>query len=143
LTGSEIERLKDTAEQISACERRSMAAEREANERYMAAYMSEQIGATFSAKVSGVTRFGLFLKLDDTGADGLIPMRSLGRDFFRHDQKTHSLIGERTKVSFRLGQRLTVRLVEAAPLTGGLRFELADAPHGPAVNARAKFRRRR
>jgi ribonuclease R len=142
LTSSEIERLKDTAEQISACERRSMAAEREANERYIAAFMSEQIGATFSAKVSGVTRFGLFLKLDETGADGLIPMRSLGRDFFRHDPRTHALIGERSKVSYRLGQRLTVRLVEAAPLTGGLRFELADAPvsSGP-VGPRPGFRR--
>lgn len=142
LTASEIERLKDTAEQISACERRSMAAEREANERYMAAFMSEQIGATFSAKISGVTKFGLFLKLDDTGADGLIPMRSLGRDFFRHDPKTHSLVGERTKTSYRLGQRLTVRLVEAAPLTGGLRFELADAPaiSGP-TGPRPGFRR--
>lgn len=147
LTGSEIERLKDTAEQISACERRSMAAEREANERYMAAYMSEQIGAVFTAKVSGVTKFGLFLKLDDTGADGLVPMRSLGRDFFRHDPKTHSLTGERSHISYRLGQRLSVRLVETAPLTGGLRFELADAPaaagpSGPRPGFRKSGRRR-
>jgi ribonuclease R len=140
LTAGEVARLKDTAEAISACERRSMAAEREANERYMAAFMSQQIGATFTAKISGVTRFGLFLKLDDTGADGLIPMRSLGRDFFRHDPKTHSLTGERSGVQYRLGQRLQVRLVEAAPLTGGLRFELADAPR-VAGEPRRGFRR--
>jgi ribonuclease R len=141
LNQGEIDRLKDTAEAISASERRSMAAEREANERYMAAFMSAQIGATFSAKISGVTRFGLFLKLDETGADGLIPMRSLGRDFFKHDPKTHSLTGERSKVSYRLGHRLQVRLVEAAPLTGGLRFELADAPAAGPVPVRAGFRR--
>jgi ribonuclease R len=141
LTDSEITRLKDTAETISACERRSMAAEREANDRYMAAFMSEKIGATFWAKVSGVTRFGLFLKLEDTGADGLIPMRSLGTEFFRHDQKTHSLVGERSQTTYRLGQRIEVVLVEAAPLTGGLRFDLANPPASTGRAARPGFPR--
>jgi ribonuclease R len=141
LTDSEIAKLKDTAETISACERRSMAAEREANDRYMAAYMSEKMGAAFWAKISGVTRFGLFLKLEETGADGLVPMRSLGSEFFRHDPKTHSLIGERSQTTYRLGQRIEVVLVEAAPLTGGLRFDLANPPPSGGRTGRPVGRR--
>jgi ribonuclease R len=118
-----------------------MAAEREANDRYMAAFMSEQIGAVFAAKISGVTRFGLFVKLEDTGADGLIPMRALGRERFRHDERAHALTGERSKTSYRLGQRIRVRLAEAAPLTGGLRFDLAEAEGAaPAAQKRGPNR---
>jgi ribonuclease R len=80
----------------------------------------------FKARIAGVTRFGLFVRLKETGADGLLPMRSLGPDFFRHDEKRHALIGERTGTVYRLGDIVTVRLAEAAPLTGGLRFDLAE-----------------
>ena len=88
-------------------------------------------GATFDGRVSGVTRFGLFLRLKETGADGLLPMRALGQEFFRHDLKRHALVGSRSNTTYRLGDILKVKLVEAAPLTGGLRFELAES-EGPA-----------
>jgi ribonuclease R len=127
LTGSEMERLPDTAEHISMTERRAMAAERDSVDRYVAAFMEDRVGASFEARISGVTRFGLFLRLSETGADGLLPMRALGPEFFRHDEKRHALIGRSGQI-YRLGDRLSVTLVEAAPLTGGLRFELAGAP---------------
>jgi len=126
LTEGEIERLDKTAEEISAFERRAMAAERDSNDRYIAAYMSDRIGAEFTGRISGVTRFGLFVRLSETGADGLIPVRSLGREFFQHDERAHALVGERSGLTFRLGTKVTVRLEEAAPLTGGLRFELVE-----------------
>jgi ribonuclease R len=132
LSDAQIARLKGVADHISMTERRAMAAERDSVDRYVAAYMQDRVGAVFKGRVTGVTRFGLFLRLADTGAEGLLAMRSLGFDFFRHDEKRHALVGERTKKMYRMGDILTVRLAEAAPLTGGLRFELAsdddDAP---------------
>lgn len=121
----EIERLEDIAQHISSTERRAMAAERDSIDRYMAAFMADRIGAQFPGRISGVTRFGLFVRLSETGADGLIPIRSLGSEHFVHDERTHALIGERTGLTFRLGDSVTVTVVEAAPVTGGLRFDLA------------------
>jgi ribonuclease R len=126
LSDGEIAKLGETADHISVCERRAMAAERDSTERYVAAYMKEREGAVFQARVTGVTRFGLFVRLRDTGAEGLIPVRSLGQEFFQHDEKRHALVGERSGTAYELGAVLTVRLVEAAPLTGGLRFELTE-----------------
>jgi ribonuclease R len=128
LTDSELGKLAQTAEHISMTERRAMAAERDSTNRYVAAFMEERVGASFDARVTGVTRFGLFVRLPETGAEGLIPMRSLGQEFFRHDERSHALIGDRSGVKYGLGDILSVRLVEAAPLTGGLRFELTQAP---------------
>ena len=121
-----------------------MAAERDSVDRYVAAYMQDRVGAVFKGRITGVTRFGLFLRLADSGAEGLLPMRSLGFDFFRHDEKRHALVGERTKKMYRMGDTLTVRLAEAAPLTGGLRFELADDEDNAAsVTKRGAFRARK
>jgi ribonuclease R len=131
LSDAKVARLKETADHISMTERRAMAAERDSVDRYVAAYMQDRVGAVFEGRITGVTRFGLFLRLAETGADGLLPMRSLGTDFFRHDEKRHALVGERTKKTYRLGEMLTVRLAEAAPLTGGLRFELAEGDGMP------------
>jgi ribonuclease R len=125
-------RLNETAEHISMTERRAMAAERDSTDRYVAAFMADRIGATFTARVSGVTRFGLFVRLADTGAEGLIPARVLGAEYFHHDERRHALVGERSGTSYALGDTLTVRLSEAAPLTGGLRFDLAEANEAPA-----------
>ena len=116
-------------------ERRAMAAERDSNDRYVAAFMQDRVGQSFDARITGVTRFGLFVRLADSGAEGLIPIRSLGADFFRHDEKRQALIGERTRTVHRLGDVLAVKLVEAAPLTGGLRFALDDG-EGMLVPAR-------
>jgi ribonuclease R len=127
LSNDEMGRLGEIAEHISMCERRAMAAERDSTDRYVAAFMADRVGAVFEARVTGVTRFGLFVRLKETGAEGLILARSLGTEYFRHDERRHALIGERTKTAYSLGDRMTVRLLEAAPLTGGLRFELVDA----------------
>jgi ribonuclease R len=126
LTDGEVDKLEHTAQDISATERRAMAAERDSTDRYMAAFMSDRVGAEFDGKISGVTRFGLFVRLAGTGADGLVPVRSLGREFFNHDERTHALVGERSGLTFRLGDKVRVRLEEATPLTGGLRFELIE-----------------
>jgi ribonuclease R len=86
--------------------------------------MADRIGATFSGRISGVTRAGLFVKLNDTGADGLIPIRTLGGEYYQYDEARHALIGARSGAMHRLGDTVEVRLVEAAPVAGALRFEL-------------------
>lgn len=116
--------LAEIAARISAAERRAMAAERETFDRLIAAHLSEKTGAEFLGRISGATSAGLFVKLDETGADGFIPAATLGDDYFRHDPARHALIGSRTGQIHRLGDIVTVRLVEAAPLAGALRFEL-------------------
>ncbi len=120
------EELAEIAAKISATERRAMAAERETSERLIATHLAGQIGATFQGRISGATSAGLFVKLDETGADGFIPAAMLGDDYFRHDPARHALIGSRTGQMHRLGDLVTVRLVEAAPLAGALRFELVS-----------------
>ena len=124
LADAEIPRLKDTADRITFAERRSMAAERDATDRYVAAFLSDRVGTEFIGRVTGVTRFGLFVKLAETGADGLVPVSSLGDEYFVHDDRAHALIGDRTGRRYLLGMEVTVKLVEATPITGGLLFEM-------------------
>ncbi|OAI45371.1 hypothetical protein AYO42_02995 [Rhizomicrobium sp. SCGC AG-212-E05] len=128
LTDREMATLGATAEHITMTERRAMAAERDSTDRYVAAFMEDRIGQNFDARVTGVTRFGLFVRLAESGAEGLIPIRSLGADYFHHDEKRQALIGQRSRVVYGMGAALTVKLLEAAPITGGLRFALADGP---------------
>ena len=124
LQADEIERLEETANHISDTERRSMMAERDTNDRYLAAYLSERVGNEFTGRISGIARFGAFVKLDETGADGLIPVRTLGREFFHFDAEAGTLMGSDTGLIIAIGQRVTVRLTEATPVTGGLELEL-------------------
>jgi ribonuclease R len=135
LSDAEIGNLKDVAELISQHERRSMAAEREAVDRYLAAFMEDRIGAEFAGRVSGVSSFGLFVRLSENGADGLIPIRSLGSGYLHHDRERHLLVSAGRGPAFGLGDEVRVKLLEAAPVTGGLRFELVD--HTP-LRAHAK-----
>jgi ribonuclease R len=130
LSDHDRENFQDTAEHISGTERRAMLAERESTDRYIAAYMSTHVGGIFPGRISGVTRFGLFISLEGTGGDGLIPMTSLFSDYYRHDADHHQLIGEHTGRIFRLGDLLQVKLVEANPISGGLRLELAEQEAG-------------
>ncbi|MCP8939867.1 ribonuclease R [Alsobacter sp. SYSU M60028] len=116
--------LPEIAARISAAERRAMAAERETVDRLIAHYLSDRIGAEFEGRITGVTRAGLFVRLNETGADGFIPAGTLGADYFRYDEAAHALVGDRTGETHRLGDPATVRLVEAVPLAGALRFEL-------------------
>ena len=126
LTPDDRGRFEEFGEHLSMCERRAVAAERSAMDRYVANYMAGHVGATFTGKVTSVTRFGLFAALDGTGADGLIPIRSLGQEFFRHDEGRQVLIGERTGETYGLGDRLKIKLVEADQATGGLLFDVVD-----------------
>ena len=128
LSEAEAAGMEDTAEHISATERRAALAEREAIDRYLAAYMADKVGASFEARISGVTRFGLFVTVHGNGATGLLPISSLPDDYWMHDEATQSLTGRKTRVTFRLTQDLTVRLAEASPVTGGLIFGLGAAP---------------
>jgi ribonuclease R len=119
-----VETLSEVAAQISVTERRAMKAERETADRLIAHFLADRIGATFQGRISGVTRAGLFVKLSDTGADGLIPIRTLGTEYFNYDEARHALVGSRSGAMHRLGDVVDVRLVEAAPVAGALRFEL-------------------
>jgi ribonuclease R len=116
--------LPEIAAQISAAERRAMGAERDTIDRLVAHWLADRIGATFSGRIAGVTRAGLFVKLDETGADGFVPISTLGNDYFRYEEGKHAVIGTRSGEMHRLGDRVEVRLLEAAPLAGALRFEL-------------------
>jgi ribonuclease R len=140
LTDPEIAELKDTAQAISDAERRAMAAERETTDRLIAEYLAERVGAEFGARISGTTRVGLFVRLDDTGADGFVPAATLN-DYYRYDESRHALIGDRTGDAYRLGDTVRVRLVEAVPSAGALRFEMLSAGTpggGKPIAARGK-----
>jgi ribonuclease R len=130
LTDREIGALGSIAEHITVTERRAMAAERDSSDRDVAGYMVDRVGQTFEARVTGVTRFGLFVRLGGSGAEGLIPIRALGSDYFHHDERAQALVGQRTRTRYGMGDAVSVKLVEAAPITGGLRFELADGSGG-------------
>lgn len=131
LTPAEREDLEGIGTHISQTERRSMAAERDTTDRYLAAFLSERVGEEFEGRISGIARFGVFVRLDENGADGLIPMRNLGEEYFHFDRDAGSLMGAETGVEITLGQRVGVRLSEAAPITGGLAFDLVRL-HGEA-----------
>ena len=146
LEPAEIERLEETAKHISDTERRSMIAERDTTDRYLAAYLSERVGDEFSGRISGIARFGAFVKMDETGADGLVPVRSIGREFFHFDAEAGTLMGSDTGLTISIGQRVTVRLTQAAPVTGGLELELlsiedAKLPKGGGHGGRGGGRR--
>ena len=124
LSAWDVEHLDETAKQISDSERRSMVAERDTSDRYLAAFLSERVGAEFGGRISGVQRFGLFVKLDETGADGLVPIRAVGREYFNYDADTQTLTGSDTGQVIGIGQRVLVRLAEAVAVTGGLVLDL-------------------
>lgn len=136
LTEAEESRLSMIGQHISATERRAMAAERETSDRLLAQYLAGHIGARFKGKIAGIAGAGLFVRLDETGADGFVPVSSLGTDYFRFFEEQQAMIGERTGERFRIGDRVEVRLLEAAPMAGALRFEILSEgervkPPGP------------
>ena len=119
--------MPETGEHISMTERRSMMAERDTTDRYLAAFLADRVGSEFAGTVSGVARFGLFVKLDETGADGLVPISALGREYFLYDPDSPD--ADRREVaagSSASASASLVRLAEAAPITGGLLFELLE-----------------
>jgi ribonuclease R len=140
-----LEGLSEVAAQISVTERRAMKAERETADRLIAHHLADRVGATFQGRISGVTRAGLFVKLEDTGGDGLIPIRTLGTEYYNYDETRHALVGSRSGAMHRLGDVVDVRLVEAAPVAGALRFELLSegrvVPRGKKRDASRAERR--
>jgi ribonuclease R len=123
----DVRALGEIAARISAAERRAMTAERETNDRLIAHFLADRVGASFQGRISGVTRAGLFVKLEETGADGFIPAASLGAEYFRYDEARHALVGEGSGETHRLGDPVKVQLVEAVPVAGALRFALLSA----------------
>lgn len=116
--------LEGIATSISAAERRAMTAERETIDRLIAEWLSDRIGATFNGRIAGVTKAGLFVRLSDSGADGFVPISTLGADYFAYDEAHHSLVGSKSGETFQLGDLVEVKLLEAAPFAGALRFEI-------------------
>ncbi|MBU1175583.1 MAG: ribonuclease R [Alphaproteobacteria bacterium] len=136
LTESEAAKLAGISQHISSTERRALMAERETNDRLLARFMADRIGARFMGRISGVTKSGLFVRLDETGADGFVPASSLGLEFFRYIEDKQALVGERTGETFGLGLPVEVRLLEAAPMAGALRFEILS--EGPKTQLTGK-----
>ncbi len=126
------------ADHITATERRAQLAERDAVDRYLAAYMADKTGARFAARISGVTRFALFVTVVESGASGIVPVSTLPDDHWRHDETGQTLTGQYTRLVFRLGQEVDVRLAEASPVTGGLVFHVLQGMPRPGK----RFRRR-
>ncbi|WP_432770431.1 MAG: VacB/RNase II family 3'-5' exoribonuclease [Sphingopyxis sp.] len=122
--------LSRIGEAISALERRAMEAERETVDRYVAAYLASKTGEIVQARITGVQPFGFFATVDGLGGDGLVPVSTLGSERFFYDEAARSLDSEHGRVSFTTGQRLDLRLIDANPISGALRFELPDAPEG-------------
>jgi ribonuclease R len=140
LAKDEAAHFPDTAQHITATERRAQLAERDATDRYLAAYMADKVGADFAARISGVTRFGLFVTVQESGSSGLVPVRSLPDDYWRHDEREQTLTGRRTRLVFRLAQEVDVRLAEASPITGSLVFHILQG--APAKQRRKRLRSR-
>jgi ribonuclease R len=119
-------RFSEMGEHISLAERRAQAAERDALDRYLTVFLAKRVGQTFAGRITGVTRFGLFVRLEIEGAEGLVPVRSLGAEHFIHDEVRHALIGQHSDTAWVLGDGLQVRLVTADTVTGGLVFEIVS-----------------
>ena len=126
LTADEAGGMERIGEAISQLERRAMEAERDTVDRYVAAYLSERVGEVIEARITGVQEFGFFATVEGLGGDGLVPVSQLGDAWFRYDGVTHSLTSEDGDTSYTLGQRLKLRLAEASPVSGALRFELPE-----------------
>jgi ribonuclease R len=126
LTDHEAEKLEDIADHISNTERRAAGAERDATDRFITLFMADRIGATFAARISGVAHFGLFARLNETGADGIIPINSLPEDYYFHDEKRQALVGRRTKKVYQLAQPVMVKLTQADRLTGSMALTIIE-----------------
>jgi len=130
LPPGEDERFEQIGEQISMLERRAMEAERETVDRYVAAYLSDRVGQLVDCRITGVQPFGFFAAVDGLGGDGLIFAKDLGREYFRYDEAARALVGDESGETYRVGQRVTLRLAEANPVSGSLRFELPEGSYG-------------
>lgn len=138
LSSTDVAQLEETADLISASERRAMIAERETVDRLAAAFPADRLGAVFEGRISGVVGAGLFVVLNETGADGFLPVSALGHERFELHQARHALVGARSKTQYQLGAPIVVRLVEVSPIKGGLKFALAEQADGAGSHRRGK-----
>jgi ribonuclease R len=141
LTGEEAGEMTRLGEAISALERRAMEAERETIDRYVAAYLATHVGEVLDTRITGVQPFGFFATVEGLGGDGLVPVSTLGAERFRYDEPSRALEGEETGDRYAIGQRLRLRLVEANPISGSLRFELEEGANHLPVRRGGKDRR--
>ena len=142
LPQGEEDRFTEIGEQISLLERRAMEAERETIDRYVAAFLADRVGQIVKCRITGVQSFGFFATVEGLGGDGLLFARDLGREYFRFDEAARLLVGDETGETYRIGQRLELRLADANPVTGGLRFELPEGSYGgPAQPRRDRVRK--
>jgi ribonuclease R len=135
LTSDEAAGMERIGESISRLERRAMEAERDTIDRYVAAFLSEKVGEVIEARVTGVQNFGVFATVEGIGGDGLLSVRDLGTEYFRYDEAARKLVGEQSGDEFTIGQRLQLRLAEANPVSGALRFELPEGKYAPPATA--------
>jgi len=134
LKNTDIDNISHTAEKISECERRSMVAERDTNDRYLAQFLAEKIGSEFCGSISGVSNFGIFVRLDETGADGIVPVRTIAQEYFKYDKSANRLIGSKTGLMLELGMSVRVILKEVEPLAGGIVFQLTQLEDEPLTS---------
>jgi ribonuclease R len=122
--------LQQVSDAISQTERRAMEAERDTIDRYVAAWLSGRVGEVFDTRITGVQAFGFFATIVGLGGDGLVPISTLGGEYFRHDEAAQALVGSDSGTTYASGDRLKLKLAEANPLTGALKFVLPDADTG-------------
>jgi ribonuclease R len=122
--------LVPPCEHISMTERRAATAERQTVDRFTASYLADRVGATFQGRVNGVSRFGIFVTLDESGADGILPMRHLPQDFYDVDEAAHAVVGRRHGLRLRVGDQIMIRLFETDEIAGSIVFEHAGVPAG-------------
>jgi ribonuclease R len=137
LPPGEDEKFEAIGEAISILERRAMEAERDTVDRYVAAFLADRVGQLVECRITGVQPFGFFATVTDLGGDGLVLAQTLGQEYFRYDEAARQLIGEHSGDTYRIGQKLTLRLAEANPVSGSLRFELPEGSYGGGARQRA------
>lgn len=142
LDGADKANLSPICERISGYERRAMEAERDTTDRYVASFLAKHIGEVFETRITGVQNFGFFATILDFGGDGLVPISTLGSEYFTYDEASQTLRGETTGTEFTSGQRLKLKLAEADPITGALKFALVDLPDYGAMDDQRKTRKR-
>jgi len=137
LPPGEDEKFAAIGEQISMLERRAMEAERDTVDRYVAAFLADQVGQLVECRITGVQPFGFFATVTDLGGDGLVLAQTLGQEYFRYDEAAKQLVGDESGETYRVGQKLTLRLAEANPVSGSLRFELPEGSYGGGTRQRS------
>jgi ribonuclease R len=130
LPAADAEQFERIGEQISMLERRAMEAERDTVDRYVAAFLADQVGQLVECRITGVQPFGFFATVEGLGGDGLLFAKDLGQEYFRYDEAARTLVGDNSGETYRVGQRLTLRLADANPVSGSLRFELPEGSYG-------------